>query len=136
VSAPRVFVRDFGRRGRAWRAARAQAQQPGGYLRFRLSYTHVGLSHVCASIEADSGASLKVSIEGPNGYTASGMLQLKTKATKTAPGGFSFRIFEFGTYKVTIVSTAGGKSVTKSQTIAVTGAPGDSRCSATSAPPP
>ena len=136
VSAPRVFVRDFARRGRAWRAARAQAQAPAGYLRFRLSYTHEGLSHVCASIEADSGALLKVSIEGPNGYTASGMLQLKKKATRTAPGGFSFRIFEFGSYKVTIVSTAGGKSVTKSQTIAVTGAPGDSRCSATGAPPP
>jgi hypothetical protein len=135
VSAPRVFVRDFGRRGRFW-ATRAQAQQSAGYLRFRLSYTHVGLSHVCASIEADSGASLKVSIEGPNGYTASGTLQLKKKETKTAPGGFSFRIFEFGSYKVTIVSTANGRSVTKSQTIVVTGAPGDSRCSATSAPPP
>ena len=130
---PRVFIRDFARRSRAFRAARVLA---GGYLRFRLSYTHEGLSHVCASIEADSGASLKVSIEGPNGYTATGTLQLKKKATKTAPGGFSFRIFEFGSYKVTIVSTAAGKTVTKSQTISVTGAPGDARCSATGAPPP
>lgn len=133
---PRVLIRDFAGRGRTWPVAAAQAPGAAGYLRFKLSYTHEGLSHVCASIEADSGASLRVSIEGPNGYAASGTLQLKKKEQKTAPGGFSFRIFEFGSYRVTIVSTAAGKSVTRTQTIQVTGAPGDSRCSATGAPPP
>ena len=133
AAGPRVFVRDFARRARAYRAARAQA---GGYLRFRLSYTHTGRSHVCASIVADSGALLKVKLEGPNGLVLEGTLQLKKKETSTAPGSFSFAINEFGTHRVTIVSTAGGKSVTRTQTIEVTGAAGDSRCSATGAPPP
>jgi hypothetical protein len=132
-TAPQIFVRDYRRRGRAYRAARAQA---GGYLRFRLSYTHTGRSHVCASIVADSGALLKVKLEGPNGLVLEGTLQLKKKETSTAPGSFSFAINEFGTHRVTIVSTAGGKTVTRTQTIEVTGAPGDSRCSASGAPPP
>jgi hypothetical protein len=132
-TAPQVFVRDYRRRGRAFRAARVQ---PDGYLRFKLSYTHTGRSHVCASIVADSGALLKVKLEGPNGLVLEGTLQLKKKETKTAPGSFSFAINEFGTHRVTITSTANGKTVTRTQTIEVTGAPGDSRCSASGAPPP
>jgi hypothetical protein len=77
-----------------------------------------------------------VKLEGPNGLVLEGTLQLKKKETSTATGSFSFAINEFGTHKVTIVSTVGGRSVTKTQTIAVTEAPGDSRCSASGAPPP
>jgi hypothetical protein len=128
-----VFVRDYRRRARAFVAGRRQAS---GYLRFRLSYTHTGRSHVCASIVADSGALLKVKLEGPNGLVLEGTLQLKKKETKTATGSFSFAINEFGTHRVTIVSTVGGKTATRTETIDVTGAPGDSRCSASGAPPP
>jgi len=126
----RTLIRDFRGRGRA------QPVSATPTLRFKLSYTHVGLSHVCASIEATQGAFLELTLEGPNGQSLSGTLQLKKKDTATAPGGFSFRILEFGTYRVTIVATKNGKSVTKTQSIGVTDAPGDSRCSATGAPPP
>ena len=51
-------------------------------------------------------------------------------------GGFSFRIFQLGTYRATATLTLGGESVTGMQTVAVSEAPGDSRCSATGAPPP
>lgn len=135
VSRPRVLIRDFRGAGRTWPVAPGQASA-APYLRFKLSYTHTGRSHVCASIEADSGAFLKVTLEGPNGLRIEGTLQLKKKETKTATGSFSFPINEFGTHRVTIVATAGGKSVTRTQTIEVTGAPGDARCSASGAPPP
>lgn len=132
----RVMIRDFAGRGRTWPVTGSQAPSPAPTLRFSLSYTHVGLSHVCASVEATSGALLKLSLEGPNGQAAEGTLQLKKKTTKTATGGFSFRILQFGSYRVTVIAIVGGKSVTKTQTISVTDAPGDSRCSATGAPPP
>jgi len=134
-SRPRVLIRGFRGAGRTWPLAPAQAGT-APYLRFRLSYTHTGRSHVCASIEAASGALLEVTLEGPNGLRLAGTLQLKKKETRTAPGSFSFAINEFGTHRVTIVATVGGRSVTKTQTIDVTGAPGDSRCSASGAPPP
>lgn len=130
ASGLRMLIRDFRGRGRVWPVNAAT------YLRFKLSYTHEGLSHVCASIEATSGAFLELTLEGPNGQSLAGTLQLKKKEHATAPGGFSFRILEFGTYRVTIKATANGKSVTKTQTIEVTDARGDSRCSATGAPPP
>jgi hypothetical protein len=130
ASGLRMLIRDFLGRGRAQPVSAALS------LRFKLSYTHEGLSHVCASIEATSGAFLELTLEGPNGQSLSGTLQLKKKDTATAPGGFSFRILEFGIYRVTIKATKNGKSVEKTQTIGVTDAPGDSRCSATGAPPP
>ena len=132
----RALIRDFAGRGRTVAVAQSQAPSPAPTLRFSLSYTHVGLSHVCASVEATSGALLKLSLTGPNGQAAEGTLQLKKKTTKTATGGFSFRILQFGSYRVTVIAIVGGKSVTKTQTISVTDAPGDSRCSATGAPPP
>ena len=134
---PRVLIRDFAGRGRTWPVAPSQTPPDAAHLRFRLTYSHAGSSSfVCASIEADSGASLDVSMTGPSGYAASGTLQLKKKEHKTAPGGFSFRISQFGTYRVTIVSRANGKIATRTRTIEVTSAPGDPRCSATGAPPP
>lgn len=131
AAGPRVVIRDFGRRGRAWPA---RTRVP--YLRFRLTYTHEGLSHVCVSLEGSSGALVRLRLEGPNGQAAAGTLQLQKKATPTATGGFSFRILSFGSYRVIVVLTVGGKSVTQTQTIEVTGAPGDPRCSASGAPPP
>ena len=132
----RALLRSFEGRPLARTVAPAQAAGATPYLRFKLSYTHVGLSHVCASVEATSGALLKLSLTGPNGQAAEGTLQLKKKTTKTATGGFSFRILQFGSYRVTVIAIVGGKSVSKTQTISVTDAPGDSRCSATGAPPP
>jgi len=83
TAAGRAIIRDYlGRR-------HAQSVSPTPSLRFKLSYTHVGLSHVCASIVASSGAFLELTLEGPNGQTLSGTLQLKKKDTATAPGGFS-----------------------------------------------
>jgi hypothetical protein len=132
----RAVIRGFNGRGLARPVAPTQAPSSAPYLQFKLSYTHIGLSHVCVSVVASSGALLKLSLTGPNGQAAEGTLQLKKKATKTATGGFSFRILQFGSYRVKVIAIVGGKSTTKEQTIAVTDAPGDSRCSASSAPPP
>jgi hypothetical protein len=101
-------------------------------LRFKLSYFHFPRTHVCISIEASPGAFLELTIEGPNGFRASGTLQLRQEQTT---GHTSVRIPELGTYGVTITETVGGRSVTKTQTIAVTEDPGDPRCSETGAGP-
>lgn len=85
-------------------------------------------SFVCANITAASGAFLQLDATGPAGYSASGTLQLQKKQTATASGTFNFGIFQVGRYKVRITATAGGKSVTKTKTVEVTGAPGSPSC--------
>lgn len=100
-------------------------------LDFALAFGHPAgssFSLICAEITAASGAALQLDATGPAGYTASGTLQLKQKETAIASGTFSFRIFQVGTYTVRITATVGGRSVTTTKTVEVTGAPGSPSC--------
>lgn len=106
----------------------AEASPP---LDFALTWGHppgAQFSFVCADITAASGAALQLETTGPAGYARSGTLQLKKKETATARGTFSFQIFQVGSYTVRITATAAGRSVTKTKTVEVTGAPGSPSC--------
>jgi hypothetical protein len=100
---------------------------------FSLAWNHPspnqGFSWLCANITAASGALLTLSLTTPEGRSIAGRLQLRRKATRTAPGRFSFKITSLGRYALRIDARApDGRRSTATKTIVVTSTQGAAAC--------